>query len=361
MLERGYVMDAQVFWNIIGNYNQATLIWQCMILALIITSLILAYFQKAIWFPKITLGIANIFIGIVFFIIFGTEPIQTYFAAPLYIAIGCLFIYEAIKYRTSGFNKPGIVQWMLLCLIIVYPLVSFLLGHSFPQLVVYIMPCPIISLSIVIYSCYNHKNKLLLLLMTIWGLTGVKAFFANALEDIILLICGFYCLYIFITEIREKHHSYGMTNIKTKVVRVSSCFPASIDEIWGELQRSDTLHFIAAPYVAFNPIGNTELTWKEGEISKFHLKLFGFISIGIHTINVVQLNKDTLTIYTNEKNESVPVWNHRIFLQRVHDNVSLYTDEVEIYAGWKTPIVFLWGHLFYRHRQKKWIKLLRNN
>lgn len=87
-------MDAQAFWNVIGNYNQSTLIWQCVILALIITSLILAYLQKVIWLPKIAFAIGNIFIGIVFFLIYGTEPIQTYFAAPLYLIIGFLFMVQ---------------------------------------------------------------------------------------------------------------------------------------------------------------------------------------------------------------------------------------------------------------------------
>jgi len=68
MPERGHVMDAQAFWNVIGNYNQATSFWQYIILALIITSMILTYFQKAIWLPKITLGITNLFLGIVFFL-----------------------------------------------------------------------------------------------------------------------------------------------------------------------------------------------------------------------------------------------------------------------------------------------------
>jgi len=39
--------------------------------------------------------------------------------------------------------------------------------------------------------------------MTIWGITGVKAFFANALEDIILLICGVYCMYLLVRELKK--------------------------------------------------------------------------------------------------------------------------------------------------------------
>ena len=34
-------------------------------------------------------------------------------------------------------------------------------------------------------------------------------------------------------------------------------------------------------------------------------------------------------------------------------------DRVEIHAGWKTFFVWLWAEAFYAHRQKKWIRLLR--
>ena len=171
---------------------------------LIVAGFILALFQKAVWFPKIALGLTNVFLSVVYFIVFGTEPIQHFFAAPLFIATGFLFIYEAIKRKNDIFTKPNAIQWLLLILFVLYPVVSFLLGNTFPKMVVYIMPCPVISASIVIYSCYKTKNKLLLALMAIWGITGVKAFFANALEDIILLICGLYCIKILITEFRER-------------------------------------------------------------------------------------------------------------------------------------------------------------
>lgn len=64
------------------------------------------------------------------------------------------------------------------------------------------MPCPIISLSIAIYAGYKRKNKALLVLMTIWGLTGIKSVIFNAYEDIILLICGLYGLVLFFNEMK---------------------------------------------------------------------------------------------------------------------------------------------------------------
>ncbi len=45
---------------------------------------------------------------------------------------------------------------------------------------------------------------MLLTLMTIWGLTGVKAFIVNAYEDVILLICGIYCLGILMKQFKNK-------------------------------------------------------------------------------------------------------------------------------------------------------------
>jgi len=78
-----------------------------------------------------------------------------------------------------------------------------MLGNHFPQMVTYIMPCPIVSLSIVVYAGYKRKNKLLLALLSIWGLTGIKSVFFNAYEDIILFACGLYGVTLFVNEIRQ--------------------------------------------------------------------------------------------------------------------------------------------------------------
>lgn len=186
-----------------GNFNQETWIIQSILLLAIIASVTLAYYRKVVWLPKIILGATNFFIAIVFFICYGTEPVQTFFAAPLYLAISILFLLEGIKYSDSLFIPFNKVQWSLLILVVLYPAVSLTLGHSFPQMVIYITPCPVISMSIVIYSCYEHKNKALLMLLAIWGITGIKSYFFNVLEDSILLICGIYCIGLFVKEIKR--------------------------------------------------------------------------------------------------------------------------------------------------------------
>jgi hypothetical protein len=141
-------------------------------------------------------------------------------------------------------------------------------------------------------------------------------------------------------------------------VRVSSYLPSDADNIWEKLQRIKTLQFIAAPFASFKVVSSGSMVWKPGETSEFRLKIFGILPMGVHTISIVEFNKDTLSVYTNERNKSVPVWNHRIILKQESANRTHYTDEVKIHAGWKTPFIYLWSKAFYKHRQKKWKKLL---
>ena len=100
-------------------------------------------------------------------------------------------------------QKPDMFQVLLLLLYLIYPLISVLLGNIFPKMATHIMPCPVTSLSIAVYAGYKKKNKLLLALLTGWGLTGVKSVVFNAYEDIILLACGLYGIVLFVREVKQ--------------------------------------------------------------------------------------------------------------------------------------------------------------
>lgn len=164
-------------------------------------------YRKGIGAPvKFALGIANLYIGIVFFGWYGTEPIQKYFALPLFVLCGILFLYESLRNKDDILQKPNKPQGALLLLYLLYPFTSMLLGNQFPQMVTYIMPCPVVSLSIAVYAGCKQKNKLLLALLTVWGLTGVKSVLFRAYEDIILLLCGLYGVTLLMSEIK---HSKG--------------------------------------------------------------------------------------------------------------------------------------------------------
>ena len=142
-------------------------------------------------------------------------------------------------------------------------------------------------------------------------------------------------------------------------VKKSSIFPAAKDEIFRRLQKLKTLQYIAHPYETFKSVDDTEeLTWQEDSAFAFHFKLFALIPFGVHTIKVIQFDIEK-GIYTQEGNKHVPVWNHKIILEKIDENTTKYTDIVEIQAGWKTLFVYLWANCFYAHRQRKWKRLLK--
>ena len=202
-------MNPELFWQVIENYNKNTFIIQIILFVVLVLMISLSYCNLINWLAKLSLSIVNFFIGITHFIIFGQMTIQYFFAAPLYLIVGGLFLFECIKNPKDKLHKPNAIQIILLLLFLLYPLISFLLGNRFPHLVTHIMPCPVISLSIVVYSCYTKKNLPLLIFITIWGLTGIKAFIANAYEDVILLVCGLYGVYLVIKEIYLRIQSRG--------------------------------------------------------------------------------------------------------------------------------------------------------
>ena len=85
--------------------------------------------------------------------------------------------------------------------------------------------------------------------------------------------------------------------------------------------------------------------------------LFGVIPFGTHTIHIVRFDPEGGS--SREGNEYVPVWNHDITMTPTDSSHTKYTDQVEIRAGWKTPFIWLWANIFYAHRQRKWIRLLK--
>ena len=141
------------------------------------------------------------------------------------------------------------------------------------------------------------------------------------------------------------------------IVQRTSVFPADRDTVFQKLRQLSTLQTVAAPYATFEPVRGAATVWAVGSTSAYRFRLFGVIPFGTHTIHIVRFDPDGIS--SREGNEHVPVWNHDIRLRPLDDGHTEYTDRVEIHAGWKTPFVWLWAEAFYAHRQRKWIRLLR--
>lgn len=123
-------MDASAFREVIAACNRRTVPAQLLLLLFLVVMVPLSYGKKAHWTEKFALGIANLFIGIVFFAGYGTQPIQRYFALPLYLLCGALFLYESWHNRDDIPKKPNFSQIILPLPCLFYPLLSGLFAAS---------------------------------------------------------------------------------------------------------------------------------------------------------------------------------------------------------------------------------------
>ena len=130
--------------------------------------------------------------------------------------------------------------------------------------------------------------------------------------------------------------------------------------MWEELQKVSLLMHVASPILKFKPQSGYSIPerWALGIEYKLKLYFLGIIPLGDHFIRLVELNQKEKRIISNEHGRLTKVWNHIINFDAINDQIIFYTDEIEIKAGVLTLSIWMFAHLFYRHRQNRWKKRL---
>ena len=145
------------------------------------------------------------------------------------------------------------------------------------------------------------------------------------------------------------------------LVRITTNLACTRSELWEKISRPQSLQFVASPLLKFKPIepGALDGEWEVGRDYQLKLYLLGLIPLGHHTIRLTRVDRDHNTIASRESGLLARVWNHTISFQEFTPGLIDYTDEIEIQAGWLTPLIWAFAHLFYRHRQRRWKLLLK--
>jgi hypothetical protein len=144
------------------------------------------------------------------------------------------------------------------------------------------------------------------------------------------------------------------------IAKISTVLGTSENEFWEKLIQPKSLQFVSAPILNFQSLQDEELEveWEIGKPYELKLYLLNFLPLGHHRITLATIDRETNTIESNESGLLAPVWNHTIRFNQIEENQIHYTDEVEIQAGLLTLFIWAFAHIFYRHRQRRWKKLL---
>lgn len=140
---------------------------------------------------------------------------------------------------------------------------------------------------------------------------------------------------------------------------VSTLLHCTFEQAVSAVMTPRLLEYVAAPLLRFTPVDTSGFppVWSEGAY-RVRMQLFGVVPLGEQTI-VISFPEVPrgLAIRDNGHSALIPVWDHLITLEPTEGGVH-YRDRLEVKAGLLTPFVWLFAQAFYRHRQRRWRRLV---
>jgi hypothetical protein len=143
------------------------------------------------------------------------------------------------------------------------------------------------------------------------------------------------------------------------LVDVSTYLPCDPEQAIRHMRTTRLHQYVAAPLLRMIPRRPSRLPeiWPEGT-SWFSMRLFGFIPFGKQaTVVSFPEHEGGFCVRDNGYGSLARKWDHVVTVE-ASGNGTLYRDRVTVEAGILTPIAWGFAQVFYRHRQRRWRKLV---
>lgn len=164
------------------------------------------------------------------------------------------------------------------------------------------------------------------------------------------------------TKIEKIKIDYQGKQVTARKLTVTSEIAIDIDTAWSKVKTSALLNFVAYGKVKFKPTGGQfpEL-WQEKDTVSTKMLVYGFVPFGgVHSLYFEKIDEENKILQTKEWDNSAKVWNHKITLKKITNKTIMYEDEIVIYGGILTGLITNWAKSFYKHRQKRWQLVAKN-
>jgi hypothetical protein len=159
-------------------------------------------------------------------------------------------------------------------------------------------------------------------------------------------------------------YSQKTTETQMALIEISTKLSAPLAQVAQHTATPALLNYVASPLIRFMPMQPAYWPeqWADGGEYRANLLQFGFIPIGWQIIrtSIVSIQEDRYVLCDHGQGLLAKHWDHTITLQKSSNNATLYSDKVDIQAGWLTPFIVGFAHIFYRWRQRRWHRLIAN-
>jgi hypothetical protein len=165
------------------------------------------------------------------------------------------------------------------------------------------------------------------------------------------------------TKVERISIDYKGKAVKAKKLTVSSEIPMEIDVAWNNVKSPELLKFVAKGMIGFKSTdGGFPKNWEVGQTYGVKIRIFGFIPFGgTHYLHIEKIDEERKEIATREWDKEAKVWNHHVVMKDLGNGNFYYEDDIIIYGGWKTGVITSFAKRFYKHRQKRWQIVAKEN
>jgi hypothetical protein len=143
------------------------------------------------------------------------------------------------------------------------------------------------------------------------------------------------------------------------LARIQTELPTSAEKAWRALLERDTFLFVTKGMLGFQGSDQWPDRFQEGFEIETRLKFFHLIPGWRHSLRIVRIDEKNHELSSEENGWFINRWNHRILIEKITDQRCLYTDEIEIRAGFLTVLIWAYANTFYRYRQSRWRRLAK--
>lgn len=214
------------FLNVFTRYNMAVWPAQMVLYAIALCAIGLAIQRSSDFSRSIAflLSVLWLWSGIVYHLIFFSRinPAAYLFGA-LFIFQAFLFIYAGVLKRKLSFSFPrrsyGIIgRLCLVYALVIYPVLSFKLGHRYPMTPTFGVPCPTIIFTFGMLLWTRHTVPIYIMVIPLlWSLIGLSAALSLGMkEDWGLVVAGVSGFFLIVLRNRRQRARIKPTLVGTQ-------------------------------------------------------------------------------------------------------------------------------------------------
>ena len=137
--------------------------------------------------------------------------------------------------------------------------------------------------------------------------------------------------------------------------------PTAAERVWPAMLSPATFLFVCVGLLGLPALAGRSEPFRAGESGTAWLFAFHIVPAYRHTIEIVDVDAATFTVRTREHGGLLGAWNHTLRVEAIDDTASRYSDTVDIDAGRATALVIPIANAIFRHRQRRWQKLVRQH